>query len=362
MRLHRAGEIKYVETDWERRTQYGFAAEPTARALKANSLIAIEAGGVHRRCVVESNDSFYVMSHLVRHTDVYFCAGYNTTFFRERQLPPILSWQTDADVEQYARKGRELIAEYGDHFDRVAPFIPIAPNMHRQSPISALRQKVRNVRHRATRLLGHAHDWSGNHGDFEDRYAYLLSLRNQPTHYDVVLLDTLWGWPRHRLALHERLASLAAQGRIVHSRLAWQEPSPWDGSETNPFEKERFPIVLGAEIDGYEPMLAHSRLAPLATGFHFGWRNIMTLGLMIGVPIMTDRIILEPWFGIDRFQIEWNEEDDWNGLLQVLDRTTDELRTRIANHNTAAFDEFMTPERTARYVIDTALSDQPVPL
>lgn len=357
MRLHRAGQLHYVERPWDDRVASGFEAEPTAEALKGNSLLVVEDGGVRRRCVVESNDSFFVMSHLVDHTDLYFCAGYNREFFVERRVPKRLAWQSEADAAVYVLRGADLIAEHAKNFDRVRPFIPIGPNLHRQTPLPAWRRTWRNARHKIEQRTRMELPWSGTLDDFENRYAHLLSLRGQPCHHDVVLLDTLWGWPRHRLALHERLAELAADGRHVRSELRWHEASEWDGSAADPLDKSLFPMVSGAPVTNYEMMLAQSRVAPFATGFHYGWRNILTLALMIGTPVLTDRLILEPWFGMDRFKIATNDDADWASLTKTLDATTDDVRSEIARHNSKAFDEVLTPEASARYVVRTALGD-----
>ncbi|WP_139312848.1 hypothetical protein [Acuticoccus yangtzensis] len=355
MRRARDGELTYVELPWEARTAYGFEDEPTATAHKANSLLVVEDGTARRRCVVESNDSFHVMSHLVDHADLYFCAGYNTTFFRERRVPDPLAWQSEADHATYAQRGAGLIARHGEHFDRVRPFIPIAPNLGGPRHTPPWRQRLKNARHKIESRLRRDYPWRDTLAGFEARYAALLALRDQPCQHDVVLLDTLWGWPRHRLALHERLAALAAAGYDIRSRLGWHEPSEWDGSAGDPLDPAAFPLVSGGPVEGYETMLAQSRLAPFATGFHYGWRNIMTLALMIGTPVLADRIILEPWFGLDRFRIAVNDDADWASLASTLAATTDAERTAIAAHNTATFDAVMTPEASADYVVRTAL-------
>ena len=355
MRLARRKQIQYIELPWSARASLGFDAVATAEAQKANSLLVVERGGERRRCIVESNDSFYVMSELIDHADVYFCAGYNRQFFQQRRVPDPLAWQGEVDYATYRRRGNELIVRHGANFDRVRPYIPIAPNLGRTIPLPGWRQKLRNAKHKLDSRRA-TMPWSAELGDFEQRYGQLLALRGLPCVHDIVLLDTLWGWPRHRVALHEMLADLKIHGFKVSSRLDWHQPSEWDGSASGPLMEEQFPRVTGGPVESYEQMLAQSRLAPFAAGFHYGWRNIMTMALMVGIPVLTDRIILEPWFGLEKFRIAFNDDGDWASLRANIEHTTDVIRAGISKHNTAAFDAYMTPEITARYVLETALA------
>lgn len=355
MQMHKAGDIRYREFCYDARTEFGYDTAPTAVAQKANSLLHVSDGSRQVRCVVESNDSFFVMSDLVDHCDLYFCAGYNGGFFEERKIPDPLAWQTSQDVAVYQARGADLIARHGKSFDRVRPFVPIAPNLGRAKDISPSHQRLRNLRHKLHSSVSKTRDWAPEFADFTARYDYLLSLRSRDCLYDIVLLDSLWGWPRHRVRLHEALRQQLAQGRDIRARLNWVAPSEWDGSVHDSLDESNFPMVTGLGIDGYELMLAQSRLATFATGFHYGWRNILTLCLMIGVPVMADRIILEPWFGLEGFEIFWNDDADWSGVASTLDRLDVEKRARIAAKNTAAFDEVMRPSDVGRYVLTTAL-------
>jgi hypothetical protein len=169
-----------------------------------------------------------------------------------------------------------------------------------------------------------------------------------------VLLDTLWGWPRHRLALHRRLQSISGHYR-VHSRLNWSEPVPYDGSAENPLNPADFPVAT-EPIDDYESMLAASRVAVLATGFHWGWRAIMAFALMVGLPVYMDRPLFEPWFSLDDFVMFWNTDGAWNDLEQHLDATTEPRWNEIRLHNQSQYDRAMDPERVANYVLMTALN------
>lgn len=102
-------------------------------------------------------------------------------------------------------------------------------------------------------------------------------------------------------------------------------------------------------------MLASSRLAVFPSGFHWGWRNIMTLALMWRLPILTHRLFLEPWFSMDRFILHWNDDGDWLKLGDALDQVSDAEPVRIATHNQSAFDALLSPEKVAEYFLGAAL-------
>ena len=292
------------------------------------------------------------MSHLIREVDAYFCAGYNADFFEKRRFLPPYGWLKPRDTAFYEQRARDLINAFADCFGRVRPFVPIGPSMS-QIPIGWLQQKYRNADHKVRLSLGAAPSWQFKYQDFEFRYQSLLAYRAAPLLYDVVLWDTLWGWPRHRYALHQRLGSLAGR-YAIHARLDWSEPSIHDGSAGELLDRTPFPLTTG-HINDYERMLASSRLAIFATGFHWGWRNIMMVALLFGLPVWTDRLLLEPWFDMSMFEIRWNDTEDWHGLEEHLNAITEDDWQRIRVHNQRAYDKVMAPEKVAQYFIATAI-------
>ena len=355
MRLHRAGQISYREEPLAQCISAGFSNDLAQHQHRHTSVIAVEAASEPVRCIVDSEDSFFCMAGIIGHSDRYFCAGYNVDFFQHRRFVPPYAWLEPHENAFYRRRAAKIIADQGEFFDRVRPFVPIGPDLARRTPLRPFEQKFRNAHDKLARRLSKPDSWRFTLADFESRYASLLALRNAPAIHDIVLLDTLWGWPRHRLALHHQLAELSAGGRDINSRLNWSPPSHWDGSDAAPLDEAGFPICSG-QVGDYEPMLAASRLAVFASGFHWGWRNIMTLAMMLGLPILADRSFLQPWFDLDRFDIGWNDQADWDGLAGALDRVTDADRHRIAGHNQSAFDALLAPEKVAEYFVAAALS------
>ena len=226
--------------------------------------------------------------------------------------------------------------------------------MWSNKPIPSLKQKYRNIRYRVHSNLSQTLYWQNSFLEYEFRYSELLQLRCQPLLYDVVLLDTLWGWPRHRLNLHRKLKNLSNRYRI-HSRLNWSDPVTHDGSKMDPLDPREFPLETNA-VGDYETMLASSRLAVLATGFHWGWRSVMSLALMIGLPVYMDRPVLEPWFSLNDFYFLWNSNGDWSDIEKHLAFVTDSVWERIKMHNQNYYDSVMNPECVAEYVISAALN------
>ncbi len=212
--------------------------------------------------------------------------------------------------------------------------------------------RLRNLRRKIVKVTTGTLDWTAEHVDFEERYRELLSYRDLPQRYDIVLMDSLWGWPRHRVALHTELARLSSR-YTTHSRLNWSEPYACDAGDQSGLRFEDFPMTVGA-IDNYERMLAQSRLGVFATGFHYGWRNIMTLALMVGLPVLTDRLVVEPWFDMNEFERNETEAFGLGDVETTLVRYSSQLLAEVKRRNRRVFDQYLTPEAMARYIISTA--------
>ena len=350
MRKHRMRQIHYSEYPLAACVDAGFDSIVAAYEHRHTSVVLVEDGASATRCIVDSEDSFFFLSPvLLQHADLYFCAGYNRAFFRDRAFTPPYAWHEPHEVSFYVQRGCDLIRECGTQFMRVRPFVPIGPSLHIEVQLPLVMRKLRNAHDKIARRRP-AQSWLFEYADFEARYRQLLDLRTAPSLHDIALLDTLWGWPRHRYALHMRLKALAGDGRAVHARLRWSEPTALDGSDRFPMTPADFPVETG-RIDNYEKMLASSRLAVFATGFHWGWRNIMSLALMWGLPIHADRLLLEPWFDMSQFNISWNDDLDWPGVAMVLAGMSDDRIARIKAHNRAAFDRLLAPEKVAEYFV-----------
>ncbi|MFN0220000.1 MAG: hypothetical protein ACKVP4_14450 [Hyphomicrobium sp.] len=292
------------------------------------------------------------MSPLIANVDLYFCAGYNADFFVNQSFAAPYDWQQPEEVAFYLGQAHRLVDSLGSCFDRARPFVPIGPNLHSKGAAYPVQQRLRNAHHKIASQFKRTLPWHFRWVDYEVRYRQLLKLREFPLNYDVVLLDNLWAWPRHRFALHRKLNELSHKFKI-HSKLNWQELAEFDGGTTTTFCRSSFPLV-NREIENYEEMLAASRLGIFATGLHWGWRNIMSLALMIGLPVYTDRIILEPWFDMGRFHIHQNASADWPDIEMQLQDITESKWESIKNKNQVVYDSVMAPEAVAEYFLETS--------
>lgn len=352
MRLHKRGEISYREYPLDLCSDARFSTRVVQYPHRHTSVVSIRGRNFSKRVIVDSQDSFFWMAPIIADCDLYLCSGYNRAFFREFRFIEPYPWQSRDEIAFYRTRASDLIDMYGAHFDRVRPFVPIGPNLGRRSHVEWLTQKVRNIRHRTMAMISKRGDWASDYEDFEVRYRELLDYRTAATIYDIVLLDSLWGWPRHRVALHQKLYELSARYKI-RSQLSWTNPNRFDGSHKIEISPESFPMSVGVIAD-YESMLSQSRLAVFATGFHWGWRNIMTLALLIGLPVYADRLIVEPWFDIREFQLHENEDFGMRNVEEVLLRYSKDSLMVAKLRNQTKYDLYMSPESVAHYVLSVA--------
>jgi hypothetical protein len=280
--------------------------------------------------------------------DYHFCAGYNQQIFQQKTFLQPYPWQTEADVAIYRQGVEHLIQRFGDHFDKVKKFVPIGPDSGKWARSSWFTQKWRNIQDKSLKWLTGKRYWQPEFEVFEQRYQAIQALRSAPLLYDVVLADSLWGWPQHRFILHQQLGQLA-QKHQIHSQLNWNDAAQGSGLTAS-----QFPLTTRAIIGNYETMLASSRLAVFATGYHWGWRNIMTLALYWGLPIYMDQPLLEPYFNFNEFKVFYND-DQWQSIDRYLLEIDEPIWQRIKTHNQAVYDRYLLPEKVAQYVLDTVI-------
>ena len=297
--------------------------------------------------LVNAEDSFFHLRPLVKDVDLYFCSSYNSDFFIHKKAEFILSWQNESDVEEYKKIATELIQNFGNNFYKVKKLCPIGPSLDFAPTFEApFKGKLNNLKYKLHRLFLGTNDWSESFSLFEKRYQVLLGYRNEKLNYDVVLNDSLWGWPEHRIDLHKQLQQLSTQFNIL-SELRFNE-----NKHTSHIDPKNFPMVSNPINGDYEQKLASSRLGVFATGFHFGWRNIVMLALMAGIPVYSDEIILEPYFDLNLFKIFYNK-GNFEDLSNLLNSITEEEWLKIKKHNQAVFDEYMHPLKVAEYFMKT---------
>jgi hypothetical protein len=354
MRLHYQEAINYTELPFEEMKRFGFSkAIWEKKDPRHISFLQVQSGKNKVRCMIDTEDSFALISPLITEVDVCFCSGYNSDFFEKRQFVKAYSWQTDTDVEVYRGMIEKKISSFGQHFGKIKKFVPIAPNQGTAIPVSPLKQKYKNAAYRLNRFLGKGNDFSDVYRGFEIRERYLKDLRKNDLKYDVVLNDSLWGWPQHRINLHRKLQELSHKRYRIHSILNYVPPVESSDAGYKNIRAENFPLQTLPINEPYETMVAKSRLAVYACGFHWGWRNIMMLALQAGIPVLTDRLLTEPYFDMNEFSIIQQESHNWDTIEATLNKIDDTEWHRQKVHNQLVYDKYMSPESVARYFIRT---------
>ena len=355
MRLHYSGKIQYIEKSLQDMVNYGFGTQITEDPyLWHKSFLLVKRKGQSVRCMVDNEDSFVFVSELIKEVDVYFCAGYNSDLFEHKTFVNPYKWQDDIDLKWYRENLQNKIDKLGKEFYKIKKYIPIAPNLNVGNPPSAFRQKLANIEHRVRKAMDIGYNFSHDYTNFEKRYAQLLGLRNNELKHDIVLNDSLWGWPEHRINLHLKLQELKQKGYDIHSIIKWSEPMVFDGSIEKSIENKGFPLQTGGTIQNYEAMLSESRIAVFACGFHWGWRSILVFSLLTGIPVLTDRLLTEPYFDMSEFKIWQIEDHSWNSIEGYLKAISADDWNDIKRHNQKIYDKYMSPETVADYFIKTA--------
>jgi hypothetical protein len=354
MRLHYEGKLQYVERPFSDAKQAGFSKAildyPDLRHL---SFIIVQNGKQKIKCLVDNEDSFALITPLISEVDICFCAGYNSDFFEKKQFIKPYSWQDETEIKWYRETIERKIGNLGSHFSKIKKFVPITTNMGFGIKHPKWKVKVKNISYRINRFTGRPFGFTDDYKGFEIRDQMLRNLRDHQLDYDIVLNDTLWGWPQHRMNLHFRLQQLSKKGFRIHSALNWSTPCEMDGGNRKELNPDIFPIVTDKIQDKYEVMLAKSRLAVFACGFHWGWRSIMMLALSSGVPVLTDRLLTEAYFDMNEFSILQEEDHSWASIEQHLKKIDKVSWSKIKIHNQTVYDKYMSPESVAGYFIRT---------
>jgi hypothetical protein len=352
MRLHYRGEIRYRELPFEDIGRYGFSKAVMAlKDPRHISFLEYRNGKTRKNCLIDAEDSFALVTPLISEVDLCFCSGYNSDFFEKKQFVQAYAWQKETDIYRYRELLDSKLNTIGNHFHKVRRFVPIAPNQGGMVPGSFWKNKYRNFEYKINRITGRSNDFSDVYRGFETREAYLDGLRSSPLCYDIVLNDSLWGWPQHRINLHKRLKELHKKDYLVHSILNYVPPAEPGDLSYEGISPSDFPLQTNSIHEPYELMLSKSRLAVYACGFHWGWRNIMMLALRTGIPVVTDRLLTEAYFDMKEFKIFEQEDHQWAGLESFLADLDEGKWEEYKKHNQAVYDKYMSPERVASYFL-----------
>lgn len=306
--------------------------------------------------VLDGEDSIFQTSPLIQWCDLYFSCSYRKHFFENEDFDLGYTWQNENEILFYKKAYKSLQDKYAEHLHKGRPLYPIGPSMEWKEKLNFWERRLRNLRHRYSNRNAPFINWRLQYERFRKRWDRLLSLRSSPIKYDIVLKDSLWGWPQHRHNLHKKLQSLAGKYEIrseLNYSPKWGKSHP---DEVHPEEGE-FPIIVGGGIqDNYEKMLSESRIGVFATGFHWGCRNIVTLAWLLGLKVLSDPFIFQSWFDFEELGVEFTQSGDWSEIEEVLARFDAEAAQVERNRIQNSFDRLMGPEVAARRVIDCAIN------
>lgn len=320
-------------------------------------LLAVEWQGQRRLVAVDGEDSPFQLSDVITQVDRYYTCTYCPHLYQERQFNLALPWQDESEIRPYREKFERLVACHGEQFSKVKPWAPIGPELEAPLPGQTwLQRKAGNARHKIQMRLNGTHDWRAQYERFSERWSFVHSLRTSPVTADVVLLDSLWGWPRHRIALHQELANLAKRGYSIRSKLNYRKPEAYElGNHPAPSPSD-YPMQVGEPIQGdYERLLAATRIGIFATGFHYGWRNIVTLAWAMGLKTLQDPFTYRFLFDASPFYQtlatgSWSEID--YALNQAREEPAMERQKRCQ-----LFDQIASPERIAHQVVEEIMGE-----
>lgn len=356
MKRHLEGDLAYREVPQEKGHDFRVPDSLVRHNHRHTSFFLAEDGSQSRLIAIDNEDSFVHMQPFIEEVDAYFCCPFTTAFHREKKFPPLLPWQTEGDVKRYRTKASELIEKYGEHFGKVRKLTPTPTTLADFGKMPRPKWREAVWKHRFRRLQFWKRDrelWRHDYAACEARYEQMLGYRELSLRYDVVCRESLWGWPDNRIELHKRLDDLKTNGYEVYSQLtpASEEetvPSRFEVTEENRKRLDELmqPMDLG---DPYETALGRSRLAVFPTGFHWGWRGIMFLGLCAGLPILMDRPLYEPYFDFDEFDVAYNE-GTWGKLLQLVNEIDEDRWMTVKSQNQRVFDENLSPEGVGLYL------------
>jgi len=353
MRLARRGEITFSEIPAHLGNLPSKVVHEHTQTHSA--LLRVRWSTLEKLVALDGQDSIFQISPLIESCDHYFVCAYYRKFFESAPFQMALPWQDESEVAYYKKLYGELQEKYRSHFHKARPLVPIGPDMEFAVTNDWLTQRLHNFRYRARKLFTRTLDWTPQHERFERRWKQLLELRESVPKYDAVLKDSLWGWPRHRIALHKKLASLSANYQI-RSELNYRKPEYYELGNQPPPDPLSFPMKVGGGVIGnYEQMLASSRLGVFATGFHWGCRNIVTLTWFLGLPVYMDPPVFESIYDFQTFDTHYNRSGDWRELEENLCKVSTNGKKSAKKEMQATFDRIASPEAAANHILSTVL-------
>jgi hypothetical protein len=323
-----------------------------------------EISGKRVKVLLDNSDSCFHLSSLIAEVDLYFCGAYTSSVFVEREFISPYAWQQREDLEEYKKKFRTIVENYGEYFGRIRKSIPMPMLMKIPQFIRSNRDffdihrllsfGLASFFPRISRRLKMSVPSFVELMLYRMRFQDVLAFRQNPLRYDIVAIDSLWAWPWHRVLLHRELRRLSSTFSIF-SQLAPDNPRyDWWHAVIPPDELPRVQQEIQQCVqlpEPYEKILTSSRLNVYATGKHWGWRQIMFISLLCGIPILMDRPVYETHFDFNKFTVYYTA-DEWQELESTLRQVSPEEWQAIKKKNQQVFDTYLAPLAVAQYIHD----------
>jgi len=350
MRLHKAGTIRLRDIPVTMASSL-LAPVWVQHEYRRGALLRLSNEDRNWLVYLDGEDAVFQTSPLLADCDAYFSCAFNAPFFQGLPFSMALPWQSPSELAPYMERYAKLQKDLECHLDKVFPLGPIGPALEFVPSLSWAQQKWRNLTHKLRQRVTFTVDWSHQHRRFEQRMQHLNTLRQSVPAHDVILRDSLWGWPRHRVALHERLAALAGR-HDIRTQLSWRQAETYELGEHPAPDAATFPRSSGAPTPAdYEAALATSRLGVFATEFHYGCRNIVTLAWYLGLRTYLDPLNFETGCDLSGLEICWNSDGKWSQLEYVFSELAGEGAVDRQRRQ-AWFDKYLAPEVLATRMLN----------
>ena len=342
---------------------FGVDDEFVRQLDEGHSCFIVEIDGKKKIVIVDNCDSCFHISPLITQSDYYFCGAYNSEFFSGKSWIKPYDWQQSVDLEYYRKKYKLVIDKYGHHFDKVKKFIPMPPYMSCLGKVRRF-EKLLKVSQRSRIKIATTLKFKSPfvyHKEelfaYKLRYWQFINYRKNKLKYDVVAFDTLWAWPYHRILLHKKLKQLSDDYKVISRLMPPSISVNADNKQLYAGDSCYYQYELTNSMnhnklikDSYERMITSSRLNIYATGKHWGWRQIMFISLLCGVPVLIDKPLYEPYFDFNEFIIFYNEKE-WENTEGILKNISDIGWYKIKKWNQSIFNKYLSPVAVGKYII-----------
>lgn len=348
LHLARQSKVRFVSVDLSKVANYGIKDEIIEK-LSTHAVLLFTDDCPRKLICLDNEDSFHEVCDVIFHVDYYFKAAYVKSLFKEGRFFEPYDWQRDI-VDEYKARFQSLLEKHADQFHKILPLIPIPMDMGiRGSGTARYLQYARNLLSKWFKLEIN----ELNYRLFKLRYDQVLGYRKYEKKYDLSAHDTLWGWPRNRYLLHQSLSRLSDEYRVSHSLKGdSQHKDFWQSFFTEEELQEIEKWSKQGVGSGVERVICESALNVYSSGKHWGWRQIMFISLMAGVPIFMDKPIYEPYFEFCEFPVLFKTEN-WNECSDTILAMTPQKIREIKEEQIRIFNKRLSPNAVGSYLLNS---------